>query len=65
MKTKWYLEKCILLTDRVPEAGMDDECQEEDDKDENCDELPVVDPLNMHAAVCLLWSPHLDSSQCS
>ena len=31
---------------------MDDECQEEDDEDEDGDELPVVDPLDMHDAVC-------------
>ena len=31
---------------------MDEECQEEDDEDEDCDELPVVDPLNMHDAGC-------------
>ena len=29
---------------------MDEECQEEDDEDEDCDELPVVDPLYMHDA---------------
>ena len=31
---------------------MDEECQEEDDEDEDCDELPVVDPLDMHDAGC-------------
>ena len=55
----------MLLTDRVPDARMDDECQEEDDEDEDGDELPVVDPLDMHDAVFLLRSPHLDSSHCS
>ena len=31
---------------------MDEECQEEDDEDEDCDEFPVVDPLDMHDAGC-------------
>lgn len=34
---------------------MDEECQKEDDEDEDCDKLPVVDPLDMHDAV---WPGH-------
>ena len=57
--------ECNHLTDRVPDPRMDDECQEEADEDEDGDELPVVDPLDMHDAGWVLWSPHLDSCPCS
>ena len=61
------------LTDRVPDPGMDEECQEEDDEDEDCDELPVVDPLDMHDAGCsghhILTAPNApvcsSADQCS
>ena len=45
---------------------MDEECQEEDDEDEDCDELPVVYPLDMHDGVCpghhILTAPSSDSA---
>ena len=36
------------LTDSVPGAGLDDEAEEADGEDEEGDQLPVVNPLNMH-----------------
>ena len=55
------------LTDRVPDPWMDEECQEEDDEYEDCDELPVVYPLDMHDGVCpghhILTAPNAPQTQ--